>query len=50
MPSAEPTLYSALAEPAPSGLPRGETAITATKETLDYDQEAEQTIILLEGL
>lgn len=43
----EHTLYHALAEPAPPGGPRGETMITLTKETIDNDEEAEHTIILL---
>ena len=43
------TLYELLSEPAPSGGLRGETTITATKETIDNDQEADQPIILLDG-
>lgn len=43
----EHTLYRALAESAAPGGPRGETMITLTKETLDNDEEAEHTIVLL---
>jgi hypothetical protein len=42
------TLYDVLAEPAPYGSLRGETRITATKETIDDDQEADQPIILFD--
>jgi hypothetical protein len=42
-------LYEALSEPAPASGAPGETALTAAKRTLDNDQEAEHTIILLDG-
>lgn len=34
------SLYTALANPAPPGAPRGETISTKTKETVDRDVEA----------
>lgn len=46
----EHTLYAVLAEPAPPGAPRGETIFTATKETVDRDQEDDDgTTIHLQG-
>ena len=42
------TLYDVLAEPAPHGDLRGETRITATKETLDDDQEGDRMLTLLD--
>jgi len=46
----EGTLYGVLNEPAPSSGDPGETAITATKETLDNDSEdVGETLLLLGG-
>lgn len=38
-PEGESTLYDLLAVAAPPGVTAGETQLTATKETLDNDQE-----------
>ena len=43
------SLYGHLAEPAPEGSPGGDTIFTATKETIDRDQEEDDTIRLLLG-
>jgi hypothetical protein len=45
----EGTLYGVLSEPAPHGGGRGETAITATKETVDNDREEPGEALLLLG-
>ncbi len=38
-PAGAPTLYDLLAEVAPVRVQRGQTSLTATKETLDNDRE-----------
>ncbi len=38
-PTIDSSLYDALSEPMPSGVATGETALTATKETVDRDTE-----------
>jgi hypothetical protein len=42
----EPTLYSALAQSVPPSTERGETRITATKETIDDDREELDGLLL----
>lgn len=49
LPPDDSSLYDVLAEPAPHRGVRGETRITATKETLDDDQEGDQMMTLLDG-
>jgi hypothetical protein len=39
LPEADSTLYELLAVSAPTGVTVGETTLTATKETIDNDQE-----------
>lgn len=43
------TLYGALSEPVPEQGAPGETAVTATKETIDNDREEPGEVLLLLG-
>jgi hypothetical protein len=45
----ERTLYGVLSEPAPEQGALGETALTATKETIDNDREEPGEALLLLG-
>ncbi len=43
------TLYGVLSQPAPEQGARGETALTATKETIDNDREEPGEALMLLG-